>query len=274
MTILQHLPTPAVMGILNVTDDSFSDGGKFLQEETAFKKACQMIEDGADIIDIGGESTRPGACDVGSELELKRVLPLLKSLKSQFDFPVSIDTQKAQVMAQVIEHGADMINDVNALQAPGATDIVADSSVNICLMHRQGNARSMQVAPFYENVVEEVYVFLDKRIESCLAKGISLERICVDIGFGFGKTDAHNLTLIQSLPRFQKWGVPLLIGVSRKSTIGRLLCRTESERLAGSLALNVMAYLNGANILRVHDVKETFDALKMARLTKELGILA
>ena len=274
MSMLKKLSSPSVMGILNVTSDSFSDGGEFLDETSAYTKACQMIEEGADIIDIGGESTRPGASDVSADDEIKRVIPLLKRLKAQFDFPISVDTQKVEVMRQAIDAGADMINDVNALQAAGALDVVADSNINVCLMHRQGSAQTMQLKPSYNNVVEEVYAFLEQRINACVARGISEERLCVDIGFGFGKTDKHNLTLLQSLERFTTWGIPLLVGVSRKSTIGRLLHRVERERLAGSLALNVMAYLNGASLFRVHDVGETVDALKMVRLTKELGTLS
>ncbi len=260
-------PNPIIMGILNVTTDSFSDGGAFIESDKAITHAKRLLDEGADIIDIGGESTRPGADSVSVNDELGRIIPVIQYLKNNMNAKISVDTQKPEVMAEVIGLGVEMINDVNALQAPGALEVVSDSNVDICLMHRKGSAKDMQDSPHYHNVVEEVYAFLQRRIEACTKNGIDLRRISVDVGFGFGKTDDHNLQLINNLHVFKSLGVPILIGVSRKSTLGRLLKRQERERLAGSLALALLSYLNGGDIFRVHDVKETYDALKVAELT-------
>lgn len=264
MNSLTTLSRPKIMGVVNVTPDSFSDGGEFFQAKQAIQHALDLVADGVDIIDIGGESTRPDADDVSVSEELSRIVPVIQGIKAQSDVYLSIDTQKTEVMQEVLSMGIQMINDVNALQAPGALEVVASSNVDVCLMHRQGLAKTMQLKPCYKDVVDEVYAFLSERIEACVKQGLDTSRITIDPGFGFGKEDRHNLQLIKSLTRFQQLGVPVLIGVSRKSTLGRLLGRPEKERLAGSLSLAVMAYLNGASLFRVHDVKETVDALSIA----------
>ncbi len=255
---------PILMGVLNITPDSFSDGGKFLKLDKSLRQAALMLEQGASIIDIGGESTRPGAKLVSIDEELSRIIPIIDSIKKNLDVKISVDTSKTQVMTEVLKHGVDLINDVNALQADGAMEAVANSSCQICLMHKQGQPQSMQQAPAYKNLVQEVYDFLLARSQVCLKSGIDSSRIIIDVGFGFGKTVAHNLSLIKHLESFSKLDFPILAAVSRKSTIGAILNRNEDERLEGSLALALMAYMNGASLFRVHDVRQTMDVLKMA----------
>jgi len=254
---------PIIMGILNITHDSFSDGGKYINNDAALRHATKMLLDGASIIDVGGESTRPGATPVSIDEELSRIIPIIELIKNNLDVKISIDTKKTQVMTEVLNLGVDMINDVNALQADGAIEIVAKYSCQICLMHKQGEPRSMQRAPSYTNVVKEVFDYLNVRTQDCIKFGIDPKRLIIDVGFGFGKTISHNLSLIKHLDKFMELGFPVLTGVSRKSTIGNVLERSESERVEGSIALAVMAYLKGSNIFRVHDVAQTLDALKM-----------
>lgn len=255
--------TPQVMGILNVTPDSFSDGGKFSQLDQALAQVESMVAHGASYIDIGGESTRPGAADVLEHDEINRVIPVLKAIKARFDVKVSIDTSKAFVMAESIEHGADLINDVRALQNDGCIEVLAQCDLPVCLMHMQGLPRTMQTAPVYDNVVDDVYRFFQARIAQCEAAGINQKRIILDPGFGFGKTVEQNFELLAKLSHFQSLGVPLLVGTSRKSMIGNLLNKLVNERLAGSLATVLIAAQNGADIIRVHDVAESIDVLKV-----------
>ena len=259
------LSGPAVMGILNVTPDSFSDGGRFDRLDEALRQAERMVSEGAAILDIGGESTRPGAKPVGIQEELDRVVPVIEKLHSNFDLPISIDTSKPEVMQTAVEAGAGLINDVNALQAEGAVEVAAKAGVPVCLMHMQGEPRTMQAEPTYSDVVTDIYDFLSQRISICEAAGINSDKIIVDPGFGFGKTLQHNLELMAGLRRFTTLGRGLLVGISRKSMIGALLGDAPvSKRLNGSLAAAVMAVERGAAIMRVHDVKETVEALKVA----------
>jgi dihydropteroate synthase len=259
------LSSPQVMGILNVTPDSFSDGGKFIHFEHAIKQVEGMIAAGATIIDIGGESTRPGAKEVSEEDELERVIPVLKAIKQNFDVAVSIDTSKALVMKAAIDNGADIINDVRALQNEGCLAVLASSEVPICLMHMQGLPRTMQNEPSYDNVIGDIILFFEQRINACTNAGIAKERLILDPGFGFGKTLAQNFHLLANLSVFEKLGCPILAGLSRKSMIGNLLNRDVEQRLAGSLSTAIIAAQQGAKIIRVHDVKETVDALKILK---------
>ena len=256
------LSAPRVMGIVNVTPDSFSDGGKFNRSDKAIAHAMQLVEEGADILDIGGESTRPGATPVPLEEELKRVLPVIKAL-AQAGVPLSIDTYKPEVMRAAIDSGVDMVNDVRALQAPNAMEIVAKSHVGVCLMHMQGLPQNMQVDPQYADVVLEVMEFLAARLQAAEAAGISRNRLLLDPGFGFGKRTAHNLTLLNHLSSLQSLGIPLLVGLSRKSVLGQVAVLDVDERLHASIAASVLSAIKGANIVRVHDVKPTVDALKV-----------
>jgi dihydropteroate synthase len=246
------------MGVVNITPDSFSDGGLFLEPHAAVEHARKLAADGADIIDIGGESTRPGAAPVSEAEELQRVLPVLEEIR---DLCVSVDTQRPGVMRAALEAGASMINDVQALQAPGALEAVRSSRCAVCLMHMKGEPATMQQEPHYDDVVAEVKQFLQHRLRACEAAGIQRERLVVDPGFGFGKTAAHNLTLLLRLAEFRDIGAPLLAGLSRKSTIGKVTGRAAGERLPGSLAMALLALQSGATILRVHDVKETRDVV-------------
>ena len=257
-----HLDSPVVMGILNVTPDSFSDGGSYCQLDSAVNQASRLLEHGALIIDIGGESTRPGAPDVSLEDELARVIPLVKALREHSDCVISIDTSKSEVMRQAIEAGADIINDVRALQKPGAIEVLAQyPDVAVCLMHMQGQPRTMQVAPQYDDLFTDINSFFAARIEACEQAGIQRERIILDPGFGFGKSLAHNYQILDKFDDFNQFKLPVLAGLSRKSMIGNLLNRDTDERLAGSLAGALIAAQNGAKIIRVHDVLETVDAL-------------
>jgi len=256
-----NLDRPRLMGILNVTPDSFSDGGRFLSTQKAVSHALHMQESGADLIDVGGESTRPGAQDVSGQEELDRVIPVIESIVAQTDIPVSVDTSKPEVMREAARAGACMINDVYALRRPGALEMAAQLGLPVCLMHMQGEPRSMQQAPHYEDVVAEVEVFLLERAAACEAAGLQRTNILLDPGFGFGKRLDHNLALFRALPRLAARGFPLLVGLSRKSMLDQLTGRAIDERLAGSLTLAVLAARAGASVIRVHDVAETRDAV-------------
>ena len=264
------LDRPLVMGIVNVTPDSFSDGGRFLASDKAVAHARKLIADGADILDVGGESTRPGAAETGLQEELDRVMPVLEAIRGWGDsgVPVSIDTQKPGVMKAAIAAGASMINDVNALRAEGAIAVCRQSSVAVCLMHKQGTSGTMQQQPAYDDVVREVGAFLVARAWSCEQAGIAPNRIVIDPGFGFGKTVEHNFTLLRELKSLARLGYPLLAGVSRKSSLGAVTGRPVEQRLAASLAAAMIAAQNGATILRVHDVAETVDVLKVLAATE------
>jgi len=268
-----HLDSPVVMGILNVTPDSFSDGGNYCQLDSAVKQAHTLLEQGAKIIDIGGESTRPGAPDVSLEDELDRVIPLVKALRKTSDCIISIDTSKSEVMRQAILAGADIINDVRALQEPDAIEVLsAYPDVAICLMHMQGQPRTMQSNPQYEDLFADINDFFSERIEACEQAGIQQQRIILDPGFGFGKTLAHNYEILDRFDEFNQFNLPVLAGLSRKSMIGNLLNKSTDERLAGSLAGALIAAQNGAKIIRVHDVSETLDVLTVWQACKK-GII-
>mgnify|MGYP001241949544 FL=1 len=258
-----QLSRPHVMGIVNVTPDSFSDGGKYTSTQAAVSHALTLIAEGADILDIGGESTRPGAAPVPLDEELSRVIPVIEALKGVSTVPLSIDTYKPEVMRQAIAAGADMVNDVRALQEPGALDVVMNTNVGICLMHMQGNPQTMQMAPHYEDVLVEVGKFLADRLRACISHGIAKNRIILDPGFGFGKTREHNIRLIQQLEKLHSIGQPLLVGLSRKSVLGAIAGGDENQRLYASIAASVISAMKGAKIVRVHDVKATVDALKV-----------
>jgi dihydropteroate synthase len=257
------LGAPLVMGVLNVTPDSFSDGGQFASVEAAVAHGVRMAEEGAAFIDVGGESTRPGAQPVTAEEELHRVLPVIERLRRDTAAVISVDTSKPQVMRAVAAAGAGLINDVRALRESGALEAAAASGCAVCLMHMQGEPRTMQVAPHYTDVVQEVAAFLQARLASCRAAGIGPGRLAVDPGFGFGKNLEHNLQLLRNLTQIAALGAPLLVGLSRKSMLGTLTGRPAAERLAGSVALAVLAALGGARIVRAHDVAATVDALKV-----------
>ncbi len=261
--ITLSLQTPQVMGILNVTPDSFSDGGHFTNQSDAMAQVERMIQDGATIIDIGGESTRPGAKDVSEEDELQRVIPVLEAIKQRFDVVVSIDTSKAEVMRQAVSSGAGIINDVRALQNENCMAVMATNNIPICLMHMQGLPRTMQDNPEYDDVVKDIISFFKARIADCHSQGIDKNRFLIDPGFGFGKTLDQNYQLLAHLAQFSSLNLPLFVGMSRKSMIGNLLERPVDDRLAGSIATAVIAASNGAKIIRVHDVKETVDAIKV-----------
>lgn len=257
------LTTPRVMGIVNVTPDSFSDGGKYITIERAVSHALALVDEGADILDIGGESTRPGAKPVSLQEELDRVLPVIEALAKVTRVPLSIDTYKPEVMRAAITAGADIVNDVRALQEEGALEVVANSRVGVCLMHMQGTPQTMQLNPNYVNVVEEVGQFLLERLNAVTAMGVGHERILLDPGFGFGKTTAHNIALIQQFETFNALGQPLLVGLSRKSVLGKIAGGDEQQRLHAGLAASVISTMKGARIVRVHDVRATVDALKI-----------
>lgn len=258
------LESPVVMGILNLTPDSFSDGGRFNAPERALVRAREMVKEGASIIDVGGESTRPGAPDVSVEEELARVVPMIEAIAKFIDVPVSVDTSKPEVMRAAVAAGAGLINDVRALRAPGALEAAADLGVPVCLMHMQGQPRTMQAAPEYRDVVAQVREFLLERAAACQKAGIPRERILLDPGFGFGKTLEHNLRLLGATESFAATGYPLLVGMSRKSMIGQILDGAPvGERLHGSVAAALIAATKGARILRVHDVKPTAQALRV-----------
>ncbi|MCF8158150.1 MAG: dihydropteroate synthase [Burkholderiaceae bacterium] len=256
------LSTPRVMGIVNVTPDSFSDGGKFNTTDKAVAHALELVEQGADILDIGGESTRPGATPVPLDEELSRVIPVIKAL-IKAGVPLSIDTYKPEVMRAAIDAGVDIVNDVCALQEANALEIVAASQVGVCLMHMQGRPQTMQADPQYQDVVAEVTSFLATRLKAAEQAGIVRGRIVLDPGFGFGKRTEHNLTLLNHLSSLQSLGLPLLVGLSRKSVLGQVVGLSVDERMHASIAASVVSVMKGANIVRVHDVKPTLDALKI-----------
>lgn len=258
------LQRPLIMGIVNVTPDSFSDGGKFFDSGRALDHAMQLIDEGADILDVGGESSRPGAQPVGLEEELRRILPVLEKLV-ELPVPVSVDTCKPEVMRRAAAAGAAMINDIFALRAPGALAAAAESSVAVCLMHMQGEPRTMQQAPQYSDVVGQVEAFLVERAAAAVGGGIGRDRIVLDPGFGFGKTPQHNLELIRALARLREAGFPLLAGLSRKSLFGKIVGREAAERVHASAAGALLAAQRGASIVRVHDVAATRDCLLVMR---------
>ncbi len=264
------LMRPLVMGIVNVTPDSFSDGGQFLDFERALAHGERLIAEGADLLDIGGESTRPGAAGVGTEDELARVIPLVRALRDR-GVPISVDTSKPEVMRAALAEGAAVVNDVRALQAPGAREAVAASDCGIVLMHMQGEPRTMQSAPQYDDVVREVGAFLRARRDALLAAGVARERIVLDPGFGFGKTAAHNFALLARLDELAALGQPLLVGLSRKSMLGHASGRAVGERVYASVAAALLAVQRGARIVRVHDVAATRDALAVWQAVIEQG---
>jgi dihydropteroate synthase len=258
------LTTPVVMGVLNVTPDSFSDGGRWFDASRAIEHALQMIEAGAGIIDVGGESTRPGAVAVSVAEELRRVVPVVESLVARVSVPISVDTSRAEVMRAAVNAGATIINDVRALREPNALQTAAETSAAICLMHMQGEPRSMQSAPQYSDVVSEVTEFLSGRVSACEAAGIARDRLLLDPGIGFGKRLEDNLALLANIPSLARLELPILIGVSRKSLVGTVTGRDIEHRQAGSIAFATAAVLSGASIVRVHDVAETLDAVRVA----------
>lgn len=258
---------PMVMGILNITPDSFSDGGELYRQgssqlDSVLNKAEQMLKSGADILDVGGESTRPGAIRPSAQEELDRVGPAVEALSQNFQCSISVDTSRAEVMQQVLDSGAAMINDVRALTEPGTLELVAERDAAVCLMHMQGTPRTMQEDPVYTDVVSEVSAFLTERLEACISAGVSRANICLDPGFGFGKSFEHNMTLMAGLPMLSDLGLPILVGVSRKGMIGEITKKPIESRLAGSLAMAQEALNLGAKILRVHDVPETCDMIR------------
>ena len=264
------LARPLIMGVINLTPDSFSDGGRFAAVDQAIAQAQALIAQGADLLDIGGESTRPGASPVTLAEERRRVLPVLERLVS-CGVPVSVDTQKPELMCEAIAAGAAMVNDINALGTPGAIEAVAATSVAVCLMHKQGNPQTMQAEPRYDDVVRQVVDFLRERIAAAGRAGIAESRIVIDPGFGFGKTYEHNLELLRALDRFAKLGVALLAGLSRKSMLGRITGREVGERVFASIAAAMIAVEKGARIVRVHDVAATRDALAVWSAVKSAG---
>ena len=254
------LDRPLVAGVINVTPDSFSDGGHYLEPSAAIAHARRLADEGADLLDVGAESSRPGAESVSAEQELSRLMPVLDGLRA-FPIPISVDTTKPEVMRAVIGAGAAMINDIGALRSPGALETVATTDAAVCLMHMRGEPRTMQREPRYGDVVEEVRAFLAGRVAAAEARGIARERIVIDPGFGFGKTVAHNFELLRNLHRFAEMGLPVMAGWSRKSTLGAITGRGAGERLAASIAAALLAVQHGATIVRVHDVAATRDAL-------------
>lgn len=263
------LSFPHAMGILNFTPDSFSDGGKFNQLDDALRHVEAMLAVGTSIIDVGGESTRPGAADVSVAEELDRVVPIVEAIAQRFDCWISVDTSKAQVMTETVNAGADLINDIRALLEPGAMEAAAAAGVPICLMHMQGQPRTMQHQPHYDDLLSDVNAFLVERIQACEKAGIRRDQLLLDPGYGFGKTLEHNYQLLAHLDQFHQFGLPLLVGMSRKSMICKLLNKTPAEVLAGSLACAAIAAMKGAQIIRVHDTRETQDVLAVCRMTLE-----
>lgn len=264
------LSHPVVMGVLNVTPDSFSDGGRYLDPQHALDRAQQMLAEGATIIDVGGESTRPGAAQVSVAEELSRVLPVVRQIARHGDAIISVDTSQPEVMRAVVDAGAAMINDVRALNLPGALQVAAASSAAVCVMHMQGEPDTMQKQPHYTDVVSEVRAMLADRVDQCVNAGIDPARICVDPGFGFGKLLEHNLELLRRLPALRIADHPVLVGLSRKSMLRQLTGREADARLAGSVSLATIAVLQGASIVRTHDVAATVDALQVAMAVKSL----
>lgn len=257
------LSRPAVMGVLNVTPDSFSDGGRFLGKESALRQARMMVSQGAAIIDVGGESTRPGALPVSEQQELDRVVPVVEAISAEVDAIISVDTSTPLVMQEAESAGAGLINDVRALEREGAMQVAAASQLPVCLMHMQGTPESMQKNPYYQDVLADVSQYLLQRVNACRGAGIADERLLLDPGFGFGKSLQHNLSMLKHLHRFVELGFPLLVGMSRKSMIGAVLDKPVDQRLVGSVAAALLAVQQGAQIVRVHDVEPTVDALKV-----------
>ncbi|SFN87884.1 dihydropteroate synthase [Pantoea allii] len=262
------LSFPHVMGILNVTPDSFSDGGKHNALVDALTHTNEMVNAGATIIDVGGESTRPGADEVSVEEELERVIPVIDAIAQRFEVWISVDTSKAEVIREAARVGAHIINDVRSLSEPGALEAAAATGLPVCLMHMQGEPRTMQQAPVYENILSEVDTYFAQQIARCEAAGIKKERLILDPGFGFGKNLSHNYELLAHLGDFHHFGLPLLVGMSRKSMIGQLLNVGPSQRLTGSLSCAVIAAMQGAQIIRAHDVKETAEAMRVVEATR------
>jgi len=264
-----QLDHPLVMGIVNITPDSFSDGGSFFDSSRAISHALKLVGEGAAILDIGGESTRPGAAEVSVQEELDRVIPVIEALAAEVAVPLSIDTSKPEVMTEALRKGAGLLNDVRALQEPGALEVAAESDVPVCLMHMQGEPRMMQDDPYYEDVIADIEAFFRQRIAACERAGIKRERILLDPGFGFGKTLEHNISLLAGLEKFQALGCPLLVGMSRKRMIGTLLGDVPTDqRVYGSVSAAVIAAMKGAAIIRVHDVRPTVEALKIVAAIK------
>ncbi|MGB5581967.1 MAG: dihydropteroate synthase [Woeseia sp.] len=264
------LSRPRVMGVLNVTSDSFSDGGEFLSRDAALKQAATMIAEGADILDVGGESTRPGAGEVSLAEEIDRVAPIIEILARENAVPVSVDTSKPEVMRAAVGAGASMINDVFALQRDGALQAASELPAAICLMHMRGTPKTMQQEPCYESVLDEVSAFLERRVAACEAAGIERQRLVIDPGFGFGKTDAHNLLLLRRIDKLVEMGLPVLVGLSRKRTLGNLTQRAPKQRVAAGVAAAVLAVERGAHIVRTHDVAATRDALAVLVASAEV----
>ncbi len=262
------LSRPHVMAILNVTPDSFSDGGKYNSIELALAQVDKMIKAGVSIVDVGGESTRPGAPDVSLEEELRRVVPVIKAIREKYDVWISVDTSKAEVMRQAIDAGADLINDIRSLQEPGALEVAAEAKLPICLMHMKGQPRTMQVAPHYDDVMSDVSAFLEERIAACEAAGIDKSQLILDPGFGFGKTIEHNYHMLAHLEKFHEFGLPILAGMSRKSMIFKLLDKPADECTNASVVCATIAAMKGAQIIRVHDFEETIEAMKVVEMTK------
>jgi dihydropteroate synthase len=265
------LSTPIVMGVLNVTPDSFSDGGRWFDASRAIDHALQMVEEGAGIIDVGGESTRPGAAAVSVEEELRRVIPVITALAPKVSVPISVDTSRAEVIRAATDAGATLVNDIRALREPGALAAAAATSAAVCVMHMQGEPRTMQAEPRYDDVVKDVRQFLVERVAACENAGIERERICVDPGIGFGKCPEHNLALLANVPVFAALQLPVLIGVSRKSLIGSITGRATEQRIFGGVAFATAAVLAGASIIRAHDVSATVDAVKVALALRAAG---
>lgn len=266
------LSSPVVMGVLNITPDSFSDGGRFLTLDNALFHAEEMIKQGALIIDIGAESTRPQALPVSEQQELERLLPVIEAIKQRFDIIISVDSSSPQVMLEGAKRGIGLINDVRALQREGALQAAAQTQLPVCLMHMQGQPATMQVQPVYQSVIDEVKAFLQQRIAACMAQGIGSERIVLDVGFGFGKTLAHNLQLLAGLAQFQDLGCPLLVGMSRKSMLGAILNGAPvDKRLFAGISAATIAAINGARIIRTHDVQATKEALAVVKALIALG---
>jgi dihydropteroate synthase len=263
-----ELSRPLVMGIINVTPDSFSDGGRYADTQAAVAHGLQLVQEGADILDIGGESTRPGAMPVPLEQELARVLPVIKDLSRQVAVPISVDTYKPQVMRAAILAGASIVNDVRALQEPGAIAALSGSDAGVCLMHAKGTPQNMQDNPLYDDVVAEVTAFLQGRAQALQDAGVARDRICIDPGFGFGKRSWHNVALLRGLPALCDLGYPVLVGLSRKSVLGQIAGGEVENRLSASIAAAVLAVMKGAAIIRVHDVKATVEALKIVQAIK------
>lgn len=266
-----NLAYPQVMGILNLTPDSFSDGGRFQSLDNALYQTQRMLLDGADLIDIGGESTRPDANPVSSQQEIDRVLPILERIRAESDVFISVDTSNPELMLLAAKAGANMINDVRALSRPNAMECAAKTGLPICIMHMQGEPKTMQKAPSYQNVVGEIFDFFTTKIEQCNQAGIDKSKLIIDPGFGFGKELEHNFELLNQLSKFRHFDMPILVGISRKSMIGMALNKPVEDRMIGSVAAALIAANNGANIVRVHDVKETKQALEILKLTLKGG---